>query len=260
MPEATPDRDITACILVIGNEVLSGRTRDSNIQMLGTGLAAMGIRLREARVIVDDVSIIAETVNQMRACHDYVFTTGGIGPTHDDMTAEAMGVAFGVPVERNAEAARRLEQHYGTDLTPARLKMATIPRGAALIDNPVSQAPGFRLENVFVLAGVPRIAAAMFDGLRHSLTGGRPVVSQALTAWIREGDLAEPLAAIQAAFPDVELGSYPFIRNTRFGTTIIGRGTDSPRIAAALDAVGTAVRALGVEPEAGDLALRDPAL
>lgn len=253
MPSSGPSRDITACVIVIGNEVLSGRTRDANIQMLGAGLAEVGVRLKEARVIADDVAVIVETVNELRARHDYVFTTGGIGPTHDDVTAQAIAAAFGTTVERHAEAVARLQSHYGTgELNAARLKMADIPRGAVLIDNPVSQAPGFRIGNVFVLAGVPRIAQAMFDGIRHGLAGGPPVLSRATAAYVREGDLAEPLAAIQGDFADIDLGSYPFVRGGRLGVSIVGRGTDPGRVAAAITAVEAAMRALGAEPEAED--------
>lgn len=246
-------REVTACVIVIGNEVLSGRTRDANIQMVGAGLAENGVRLKEARVIVDDVAVIADTVNALRARYDYVFTTGGIGPTHDDLTAEAIAKAFGTVLERNEEAVRRLQNHYGTgELNAARLKMADIPRGATLIDNPVSQAPGFRIGNVFVLAGVPRIAQAMFDSVRHGLAGGPPVVSRAVAAYVREGDLAEPLAAIQAAFANVDLGSYPFVRGGRLGVSIVGRGIDAARVSAAMAQVEDAMRSLGVEPEAED--------
>ncbi|MGC2856162.1 competence/damage-inducible protein A [Novispirillum sp. DQ9] len=253
MPASGRAREVRACVIVIGNEVLSGRTRDANIQMLGAGLAEVGVRLTEARVIADDVPVIVDTVNEMRARFDYVFTTGGIGPTHDDLTAQAIAAAFGTTLERNAEAVARLQSHYGTgDLNAARLKMADIPRGATLIDNPVSQAPGFRIGNVFVLAGVPRIAQAMFDGVRHGLAGGPPVVSRATAAYLREGDLAEPLAAIQAGFTDVDLGSYPFVRGGRLGVSIVGRGTAPARVAAAIAAVEDAMRALGTEPDADD--------
>lgn len=246
-------KDVTACIVVIGNEVLSGRTRDANIQMVGQGLAAVGIRLREARVIPDHADTIISTVNECRARYDYVFTSGGIGPTHDDITTDCIAQAFGVAVERNAEAVRRLENHYGTqELNEARLRMARIPHGATLIDNPVSQAPGFQIGNVFVLAGVPRIAQAMFDGIKHSLRGGIPMLSRSIAAYLREGDLASPLAEIQQQFPDVELGSYPFVRNGRLGVSIVGRSTDRARLDHALSTVAQAMRAAGVEPEADD--------
>lgn len=249
----SPARDVTACVIVIGNEVLSGRTRDANVQMIGSGLAALGVRLREARVVADDPDAIIEAVNACRARYDYVFTTGGIGPTHDDITADCIARAFGTEIERNAEAVRRLENHYGhDDLNAARLKMADIPRGATLIDNPVSQAPGFRLDNVFVLAGVPRIAQAMFDGVKHDLKGGRPVLSRSVAGYLREGDLAEPLGTIQAAFPEVDLGSYPFVRENRIGVSIVARGVDQARVEAAAAAVAQAMRDLGVTPEAED--------
>lgn len=246
-----PPRDVTACVIVIGNEVLSGRTRDANVQMLGGGLAAVGVRLREVRIVPDDAPVIIETVNECRARFDYVFTTGGIGPTHDDITAECIAEAFGLELEQNAEAVRRLRDHYGVgDLNEARLRMARVPRGAVLIDNPVSQAPGFRVGNVFVLAGVPRIAQAMFDGVKGSLAGGLPVVSRSVAAYLKEGDLAAPLAAVQDAFPAVELGSYPFVRNDRLGVSIVGRGTDPAVVDQAVAAVAEAMRGLGVEPEA----------
>lgn len=252
MPTGHP-RDVIACVIVIGNEVLSGRTRDANIQMLGTGLAEVGVRLKEARVIVDDIPVIVDTVNELRARYDYVFTTGGIGPTHDDLTAEAIAKAFNTVLERHPEAEARLQNHYGSgELNAARLKMADIPRGAALIDNPVSQAPGFRLGNVFVLAGVPRIAQAMFDSVKHGLTGGAPVLSRAVAAHVREGDLAAPLATIQEAFADLDLGSYPFVRNGRLGVSIVARGTDAARLTAAIEAVCAAMRGLGAEPDAED--------
>jgi len=249
--------EVTACVIVIGNEVLSGRTRDANVAMIGAGLAELGLRLREARIVPDDRTAIIETVNACRARYDYVFTTGGIGPTHDDITAACIAEAFGVALERNAEAVRRLRAHYGDgDLNEARLRMANIPAGAELIDNPVSQAPGFRMANVYVLAGVPRIAKAMFDGLKHGLRGGQPVLSRAVSADLREGDMAEALAAIQDAFPDVDLGSYPFLRNDRLGVSIVARGVDAARLEAAIARVAAAMTALGGTPVMRDAAAR----
>ncbi|MGE5506075.1 MAG: competence/damage-inducible protein A, partial [Actinomycetota bacterium] len=199
----------TAAILVIGNEVLSGRTRDSHVQMLGGRLAAMGIRLAEARVVEDDADAIVAAVTDLRRRFDTVFTTGGIGPTHDDITAAAIARAFGVALVRNPEAVRRLEHHYGAEgLTDARLKMADIPEGATLIDNPVSQAPGFTIGNVHVLAGIPRIAEAMFESLRPSLTGGPPVIARTRTMWVGERMLAAARAEVPAVHPAVQLGSY----------------------------------------------------
>src|SRR3954451_19193777 len=174
-----PAKNPTACLLVIGNEVLSGRTRDANIQFLATHLGERGIPLREVRIIPDVPETIISTVNEVRAKFDYVFTTGGIGPTHDDITSECIARAFGVKWVLHEEARRRLAAGYANpaDLNEARLRMAHVPEGAVLIDNPVSRAPGFQIGNVFVMAGVPRIMQAMFDGIKHGLAGGAPVLS-----------------------------------------------------------------------------------
>ncbi|MFQ5763575.1 MAG: competence/damage-inducible protein A [Rhodospirillales bacterium] len=241
---------VTAAVLIIGNEVLSGRTQDANLKFLGERLAALGIRLMEARVIADDEGAIVDAVNQLRQAFDYVFTTGGIGPTHDDITAAAVAKAFGRDFGRHAEAEARLRAHYEPgDLTEARLTMADMPAGAALLDNPVSRAPGFRVENVFVLPGVPRIMQAMFDGLAHALTGGAPLASRTIIAFIAEGVMAGPLAAIQKAHPEVEIGSYPFFRAGKIGCSLVARAADEARLQAAAEAIGDAVRGLGGEPE-----------
>lgn len=217
----------TAAILVIGNEILSGRTQDANVSFLGGELAACGITLAEVRIIRDDTGAIVEALNALRRRYGYVFTSGGIGPTHDDITAAAVAAAFGVPLTRNAEAVRRLQSRYAAgELNGARLKMADTPEGATLIDNPVSQAPGFRLDNVFVMAGVPRILQAMFDGIRDSLTGGPPQASRSVTLVVREGDLADGLAALQNRHPEVEIGSYPSFTEGRSLVTVVARGTD----------------------------------
>ena len=235
-----------AAVLVIGNEVLSGRTQDVNLAYLGGELGALGIPVAEARVIADDPAAIIDAVNHLRRAYTYVFTTGGIGPTHDDITSQCIADAFGVALERNADALSRLKEHYTeADLTEGRLSMADIPAGAALIDNPVSKAPGFYLENVFVLAGVPSIAKAMFEGIRHVLKGGEPVLSKTITAAIGEGLLADPLGEVQAAHGDVEIGSYPFFRSGAFGVSVVVRGTDESAIDAALDAVKGVVADLG---------------
>ena len=240
---------VTACVLVIGNEVLSGRTRDDNLQYLGAGLNDLGIRLLEARVIADDVDVIARTVNECRARYDYVFTTGGIGPTHDDITAAAVARAFSVALVRNPQAVALLEGHYApNEVNEARLKMAETPDGARLVENPVSRAPGFQMENVFVLAGVPSIMRAMFDGLKHRLEGGRPMLSRTLVARLPEGIMAERLAAAQARHPDVEIGSYPFFRAGKMGVSLVVRSPDAASIAAAIADVGAEIRRLGAEP------------
>src|ERR1700760_4699480 len=206
-----PEKNPAACLLVIGNEVLSGRTQDANIRFLAQGLGAIGIPLREVRVIPDVPETIVGTVNEVRAKFDHVFTTGGIGPTHDDITSECIAAAFGVPWEPHPEAWARMEKHYKPgEFNAARQRMATMPRGATLIDNPISIAPGFTIGNVHVMAGVPRIMQAMFDALAPSLNGGPPIVSRAVHAQgIAEGQIAEGLGLVQAAFPDVDLGSYP---------------------------------------------------
>jgi molybdenum cofactor synthesis domain-containing protein len=202
--------DVTACLIIVGNEILSGRTQDTNLNFLARELGALGIRLREARVVPDEEWAVVEAVNAARARHTYVFTTGGIGPTHDDITAACVAKAFGVPLTRHPEAERRLLAYYPPEkVNEARLKMADTPEGAELIDNPVSVAPGFRIGNVHVLPGVPSIMRAMFEGLRAGLRGGAPVVSRTITVYAPEGEIAGPLAEIQARHPDVEIGSYP---------------------------------------------------
>ncbi len=243
------ERSPTAAALIIGNEVLSGRTQDANLAYLGKTLASRGIRLLEARVVADDPAAIISAVNALRAGHDYVFTTGGIGPTHDDITSDCIARAFGVALHRHPEAERVLRAHYRPeDINEARLKMADVPEGATLIENPVSRAPGFRIGNVFVLAGVPSIMRAMVDGLIGALAGGAPVLSRTVSAAVTEGALAQPLADIQAAHGETEIGSYPFFRSGAFGVSIVVRGTDAAKIAAAADAVRAAMRVLGAEP------------
>ncbi len=239
----------TACLIVIGDEVLSGRTRDANLQTLGRRLAAQGIALREARVIADDPGVIAATVNACRAAHDLVFTSGGIGPTHDDVTAAAIAKAFGVALIRDRRAVACLAARYAPeDLTPARLKMADIPDGAEPIANPVSAAPGFSLGNVHVMAGVPRIFEAMLDDLLPRLPGGAPMLSRTVAAYLPEGALAEPLGAVQAAFDDVRIGSYPFARDGRLGAALVARATDRARLDDAVAALGAMIEALGATP------------
>lgn len=233
----------SAAVLVIGNEILSGRTRDANVQSIATALGAVGIRLREVRIVEDREPAIVGAIDALRASHDYVFTTGGIGPTHDDITTDCIGAAFGREVRHHPEAVARLTNYYGAaDATETRLRMARIPDGASLIDNPVSAAPGFRLENVFVLPGVPRILQAMLPEVLATLPGGPPIVSASITAWARESDLAIDLAAVQDRHPTVDLGSYPFLRKGRFGTTLVVRGADRAEVAAAADEVAAFLR------------------
>jgi molybdenum cofactor synthesis domain-containing protein len=224
----------SACLIIIGNEILSGRTQDKNLSWIAKELNETGIRLTEARVIPDIEDTIIETVNLCRKNHAYVFTTGGIGPTHDDITSAAIAKAFGVPLEKNNDAVAILERHYDKlKLNEARLKMAHMPRGAALILNPVSAAPGFRMENVYVMAGVPEIMQAMFGQVKHELRGGAKMLSKTISAYITEGNIAAGLSAIQDRYPDVEIGSYPFVRQNQLGTSLVARSTDAKRIEAA---------------------------
>jgi molybdenum cofactor synthesis domain-containing protein len=243
-------KTVTACVLVIGNEILSGRTKDANLAWLAVELNRIGVRLTEARVIPDVEETIVATLNEVRARFDYVFTTGGIGPTHDDITAACVAKAFGVPLVRNPEAVRRLQAHYANpaDLNEARLRMANAPEGATLIDNPVSKAPGFRIGNVHVMAGIPVIMQAMFDGIRHSLVGGSPMLSRTINAELAEGVMAGDLGEIQKANPAIEIGSYPYMRRGQPGAAIVLRGVEATTLAAATEAVKAMMRRLGAEP------------
>lgn len=203
---------VTAALILIGNELLSGRTQDTNLYTIANALGAHGIRLVEARVIADDAAVIQATVNTLRAQCDYVFTTGGIGPTHDDITAENIAAAFGVPLIEHPEARERLLAYFqsrGVEPNEARMRMAKTPEGATLVDNPVSIAPGFCIGNVYVMAGVPRIMAAMLDNILPELRKGNRVLSASVVCNLPEGELAKPLAEIQERFPDADIGSYP---------------------------------------------------
>jgi molybdenum cofactor synthesis domain-containing protein len=250
-----PDRtNPTACLLVIGNEVLSGRTQDANIQFLATRLGALGMPLREVRVIPDVAATIIGTVNEVRARFDHVFTTGGIGPTHDDITSECIAVAFGVPWEIHPQAWARLDRQYRPGhFNAARQRMATLPRGAELIDNPVSIAPGFSIGNVHVLAGVPRIMQAMFEALAPRLSGGPPIISRAVHAHgLPEGRIADGLAAIQAGHPELDIGSYPYYRATGNGVAIVAKGADPAAAEAAIGEVTALMQVLGGIPVQGE--------
>ncbi len=240
---------VTAALLVIGDEILSGRTRDANLPFLAGRLNEHGIRLREARVVPDDEAEIVAAVDALRRRYDYVFTSGGIGPTHDDITAASIAKAFGRPLVRHPEAVRRLEAYYPPgQLNAARLRMTEMPEGADPIDNPISAAPGFRIENVFVLAGVPVILQAMVDGLAPGLAGGTPVRSRTITCALAEGTLAEGLTAIQQRHAAVAIGSYPYFRAGMIATSLVLRGTDPVALAAAAEEVGALIRSLGGEP------------
>jgi molybdenum cofactor synthesis domain-containing protein len=236
----------TACILVIGNEILSGKTQDANIQFLGLELAKLGIRLEEARVVRDVPDAIVRHLNECRAKFTYVFTTGGIGPTHDDITAECVAMAFGVELVLDPDAVERLKRG-GRPLNEARLKMARVPRGSELVDNPVSNAPGFRMDNVFVFAGIPSIARAMFASAIPMLARGKPIHSGAVVVLLKEGDFAEALENIQREHDAVEIGSYPFNRSGQYGATLVVRGTDKLLIERVVAEIVAAMKALGGE-------------
>jgi len=227
----------TAAMLVIGDEILSGRTRDANMHFLAGELVKHGIRLAEVRIVPDIPDRIVEALNALRAAYDTVFTSGGIGPTHDDITADAVAAAFGVGIDVR-EDARAVMQDYcdrmGRELNESRLRMARIPDGAALIDNPISAAPGFRIGNVHVMAGVPSIFQAMVAGVLPTLVGGDALLSQNLTVERAEGDIAGELRSLAADFPDLSIGSYPFVRDGVYGTNIVIRGSDGARIDAAM--------------------------
>ena len=248
------DQNPTACLLVIGNEVLSGRTQDANIRFLAQGLGEIGMPLREVRVIPDVPETIIATVNEVRAKFDHVFTTGGIGPTHDDITSECIAAAFGVPWEAHPEAWARMEASYKPgDFNAARQRMATMPRGATLINNAISVAPGFTIGNVHVMAGVPRIMQAMWVELAPTLKGGKPIISRAVHALrVSEGLIADGLSAIQARYSALDVGSYPYYRPSGNGVAIVAKGTDAAAAEAAIAEVTALMLTLGVDPVQGE--------
>ncbi len=227
----------TAAMLVIGDEILSGRTRDSNLHYIACELTKHGITLAEARVVADDHAEIVAAVNALRTKYDHLFTSGGIGPTHDDITADAIAAAFQTPISHRADAMALMSAHYERQSLPfneARQRMARIPDGAVLIENPVSIAPGFTLENVHVMAGVPKIFEAMLASVLPTLTGGPPLLSQNLRVLRGEGEIAADFGALAAEFPDLSMGSYPFTQNGAYGTNLVIRGTDPGQVSAAM--------------------------
>ncbi|MCC5964201.1 MAG: competence/damage-inducible protein A [Rhodobacteraceae bacterium] len=231
----------TAAMLVIGDEILSGRTRDSNMYFLAQQLSERGITLCEARVVADRQDRIVSALNDLRAQYDHVFTSGGIGPTHDDITADAVAAAFGVALGIRDDARAILAAHYertGLELNAARLRMARIPEGADLIENPVSAAPGFSIGNVHVMAGVPAVFEAMLASVLADVTGGQALFSQSLTIQRGEGEIAADLAELARACPDVSIGCYPFQRDGAYGATVVVRGADKGQVDAAMVRLG----------------------
>ncbi len=240
---------------MIGDEILSGRTQDRNVAQLASWLNAQGIRLREVRIVADVEDAIVEAVNTLRARYDYCFTTGGIGPTHDDITVDAIAAALGVPVVVHPEARAVLERHYAErgGLTDARLRMARVPQGAELIPNRMSGAPGIRIGNILVLAGVPHIAAGMLDALTGTLEGGAPLVARTIGCWVAESEIAELLRAVEAAHAGVTLGSYPFFREGRVGANFVIRATSQQVVDACGRALSEGLRALGRDSVEGGI-------
>jgi molybdenum cofactor synthesis domain-containing protein len=235
---------VTAGILVIGDEILSGRTKDRNIGYIAEYLTNIGVDLREVRVVADDEAAIVEALNALRARYTYVFTTGGIGPTHDDITADSVARAFGVAIDYHPQAIALMKAHFanmGTDLNEARMRMARVPAGAELVPNRISAAPGFKIDNVIVLAGVPTIMQAMLDAVAPQLKTGTVVVSHTVRADCREGDIGTELGGIAKAFPEVTIGSYPFVDEATGApnTNLVVRGRDPARVTAAMAAVRT---------------------
>jgi len=241
------ERIWTAALVVIGDEILSGRTQDRNVAQLATWLNVQGIRLAEVRVVADREDAIVEAVNTLRARNDYLFTTGGIGPTHDDITVDAIAVALGVGVEHHPDAMATLEAYYATrgGLTEARARMARVPAGAGLIENRVSGAPGIHVANIFIMAGVPHITAGMLDMLTGTLEGGRPVVSRTIGCWVAESEVADLLRDAEKAHAGVSIGSYPFFREGRTGANFVVRSPNAALADTCIADLATALTATG---------------
>ncbi len=241
----------SAALLIIGNEILAGRTQDTNTPWIAERLTDRGIVLGEVRIIPDNEDDIIFAVNQLRAKFDYVFTTGGIGPTHDDITAESIAKAFGVDLVRDEQAFKMLEEHYGlAELTPPRAKMSLIPVGSQLIPNPVTAAPGFIIENVHVMAGVPRIMQAMLDHVLGMIQAGKPILSNTVACSLPESTLAMDLEALQDKYPDLQMGSYPHYRGGVLGLSLVLRGTNKENLENATAELVELIKKYGDEPRA----------
>jgi molybdenum cofactor synthesis domain-containing protein len=249
------DRVWTAGLAVIGDEILSGRTQDRNIAQVATWLNAQGIRLAEVRVVPDVEGRIIEAVNALRGAYDYCFTTGGIGPTHDDITVDAIAKALGVPVVVHPDARATLERYYSErgGLNEGRLRMARVPEGAELIENRMSGAPGIRVGNLFLMAGVPHITAGMLDGLTGSLEGGRPLVSVTVGAFAPESEVAEMLRQAEQSAEGISIGSYPFFKEGRVGSNFVVRSEDGERARAVADELAGKLAEVGYEPVVGGI-------
>lgn len=241
---------VTAALIIIGNEILSGRTKDKNLGFLADRLTELNVRMMEVRIVADITREIVDAVNALRARYDYVFTTGGIGPTHDDITADSIAAAFGVGISEHPDAVALMDARYAKgQFTEARRRMTRIPHGGVLVANPVSTAPGFRVENVYTFAGIPAVMQAMFESIAHELSGGDPLLSRAVSAYLPEGIIAQPLEKIEKDHPGLEAGSYPFQREGRFGSTLVLRSTDKALLDRATDALKAVIIDLGGEPK-----------
>ena len=252
---ADSSRIYTAALIVIGDEILSGRTQDKNIAQVASWLGLQGIRLKEVRVIPDVTEAIAASVNTLRASHDYLFTTGGIGPTHDDITVDAIAEALGVGVVVHPDAREILQGYYETrgGLTDARLRMARVPEGADLIPNRYTGAPGIRIANIFIMAGVPAITAGMLDALSGTLEGGAPLLSETIGCWVQESEVALLLGDTEKAHPGCQIGSYPFWRDGRTGANFVIRSTDAEELAACTRELVGGLEAIGKPAIAGGI-------
>ena len=246
----THKRIWTAALVVIGDEILSGRTHDKNIAQLASWLQVQGIRLAEVRVVADDMAAIAEAVNALRARNDYLFTTGGIGPTHDDITVDAIAAALGVPVVVHREAKAILKRYYdskGQELTEARLRMARAPEGSSLIENRQSGAPGLHVDNIYIMAGVPYITAGMLDWLTGKLEGGAPLIAETIGCWAPESEVADILREVEKAHEGCQIGSYPFFRDGRTGANFVIRSTEREELDACTQALEQALAEAGLD-------------
>ncbi|GIX19474.1 MAG: molybdenum cofactor biosynthesis protein [Erythrobacter sp.] len=251
----SPDKIWTAGLIVIGDEILSGRTQDKNIAQVASWLQVQGIRLAEVRVVPDDEARIIAAVNDLRAAYDYLFTTGGIGPTHDDITVDAVAAALGVPVVIHPEARALLERYYATrgGLNEGRLRMARVPEGSELIPNRMSGAPGIRRGNIFLMAGVPHITAGMLDALTGQLEGGAPLLSETIGCWVAESEVAELLRQTEAAHEACQIGSYPFFREGRVGANFVVRSVDAAALKACCESLMAGLEAGGHAPTPGGI-------
>ena len=249
------ERIWTAALLVIGDEILSGRTQDRNVAQIVTWLNVQGIRLREVRIVADDQDAIVEAVNILRARNDYLFTTGGIGPTHDDITVDAIAAALGVSVVVHPEARAILEGYYAArgGINEARLRMARVPEGAELIPNRYSGAPGIRFGNIYIMAGVPHITAGMLSELTGTLEGGAPLLSRTIGCMVAESEIADLLGQMERTHEGCQIGSYPFFREGKVGANFVVRATDQARLDGCVDDLVAALRAANFDPVEGGI-------